>query len=176
MCILNFLSLNSQIFQKEDALSLRKRLLRSATNKRNKEHQHVSTELSQSKTFLSRQLSTIDFYLLNWSITSHNKDLLQNSLNSQQNKLSSLTTNCNLPAFTANETITNLKQYKLCQEEDSDLLKAGLYFSLQPNKIQKSEIFATFEKIHRSSIKNLKSKETKSQIKAHFSYLANSYL
>ena len=79
-----------------------------------------------------------------------------------------------LPIFTANETITNLTQYELSQEE-SDLLKAGLYFSIQPDKIRKSEIFTTFEKIHRSFINNLKSEETKSQIKAHLSYLANSY-
>ena len=43
----------------------------------------------------------------------------------------------------------NLTQYELFQEE-SDLLKAGLYFSIQPDKIRKSEIFTTFEKIHRS--------------------------
>ena len=65
-------------------------------------------------------------------------------------------------------------QYELSQEE-SDLLKAGLYFSIQPDKIRKSEIFTTFEKIYRSFISNLKSKETKNQIKAHLSYLANSY-
>ena len=51
----------------------------------------------------------------------------------------------------------------------------SLYFSIQPHKIRKSEIFTTFEKIHRSFINNLKSDETKSQIKAHLSYLANSY-
>ena len=60
-------------------------------------------------------------------------------------------------------------------QEESDLLKAGLHFSIQPDKIQKSEIFTTFEKIHRSFLNNLKSEETKSQIKAHLSYLANSY-
>ena len=65
-------------------------------------------------------------------------------------------------------------QYELFQEE-SNLLKAGLYFSVQPDKIRKSEIFTTVEKTHRSFINNLKSKETKSHIKAHLSYLANSY-
>ena len=65
-------------------------------------------------------------------------------------------------------------QYELSQEE-SDLLKAGLYFSIQPDKIRKCEIFTTFEKIHCSFLNNLKSEETKSQIKAHISYLANSY-
>ena len=32
--------------------------------------------------------------------------------------------------------MTNLVQYQLSQEE-SDLFKAGLYFSMQPDKIQK---------------------------------------
>ena len=36
-------------------------------------------------------------------------------------------------------------------------------------------MFTTFEKIHCSFLNNLKSEETKSQIKAHLSYLANSY-
>ena len=65
-------------------------------------------------------------------------------------------------------------QYELSQEE-SDLLKAGLYFSIQPDKIRKSEIFTTFEKIRHLFLNNLKSEETKSQIKVHLSYLANSY-
>ena len=81
---------------------------------------------------------------------------------------------CNLPIFTANKTITNLTQYELCQKE-SDLLKAGLYFSIQPDKIKKSEIFTTFEKIHCSFLNNIKSEETKGQNNAHVSYLVNSY-
>ena len=88
--------------------------------------------------------------------------------------LSSLTRDYSLPIFTADETITNLTQYELSKEE-SDLLKSGLYFSIQPDKIRKSEIFTTFEKIHHSFLNNLKSKETKSQIKAHLLYLAYSY-
>ena len=54
-------------------------------------------------------------------------------------------------------------------------LKTGLYFLIQPDKMRKSEIFTTFEKIHRSFRNNLKSKETKGQIKPHLWYLANSY-
>ena len=81
---------------------------------------------------------------------------------------------CSLPIFSANQTITNLTQYELSQEESS-LLKAGLYFSFQPDKVRKSEICTTFEKIQRSFINNLKSKETKSQKIAYRSYLANSY-
>ena len=138
----------------KDALSIRKRLLRSAINKRNKELQHLSKELSLSENLLSTQLSTIDFYILAKSITSYNKKSLQKSLNTQQRKLSSLTRDYNLSIFTANETITNLMQYELSQEE-SDLLKAGLCFSVEQDKIQKTEIVAAFEKIHRSFLNNL---------------------
>ena len=156
------------------ALSICKRHLRSATNKRNKELQHLSKELSLSENVLSTQIFTIDFYILSKSITSYNKKSLQKSLYAQQKRLSSLTRDCNLPIFTAIETITNLTQYQVSQEE-SDLLKVGLYFSIQPGKISKSKIFTTFEKIHHSFLDNLKSKETKIQVKVHLSYLANSY-
>ena len=158
----------------KDALSIHKRLLRSAINKLNKKLQHLSKEPSLSINFLSTQLSTIDIYILTKSITPYHKKLLQKSSYTQQKKLPSLTRDCNVPIFTANETITNLTQYELSQEE-SDLLKAGLYFSIQPDKIRKSEIFTAFEKTQRSFLNNLKSEETKSQIKAHLSYLANSY-
>ena len=61
----------------KDALSVRKRLLLSAINKRNKELQHLSKELSLSENFLCTQLSTIDFYILTKSIKSYNKKSLQ---------------------------------------------------------------------------------------------------
>ena len=76
--------------------------------------------------------------------------------------------------FQSNETITNLTHYELSQEK-RDLLKAGLYFSIQPDKTRKSEIFTIFEKIYHLFINNLKSVETKSQIKVHLWYLANFY-
>ena len=171
---LKFLIFKLPNVSNKDTFSIRKRFLHRTINKLNKELQHVSKELSLSVNFLSTQLSTYEFYILTRFIISYNKKSLQKSLYTQQKKLSSLTRDCNLPVFTANETITNLMQYELSQEE-SDLLKAGLYFSIQPDKIRKSEIFTTFEKNHRSFLNNLKSEETKSQIKVNLSYLANSY-
>ena len=47
--------------------------------------------------------------------------------------------------------------------------------SYRPDKIRKSKIFAIFEKIHPSFLNNLKSEETKSQIKPHLSYFDSSY-
>ena len=83
----------------------------------------------------------------------YNKKLLQKSLCTQQKNLSSLRRDCNLPILTANEIIANLTQYELSQKK-SDLLKAGLYFSIPPEKVQKSEIFTIFEKIHRPFLNN----------------------
>ena len=130
---------NYNIFQttrvsNKDTLSIRKRLLRSPITKGNKELQYLAKELSLSENLLSTQLSTVDFYILTKSITSYNKKSLQKSLYTQQKQISSLTRDCNLLIFTANETITNLRQYELSQEK-SDLLEAGLYFSIQPDKI-----------------------------------------
>ena len=132
VCIWNSLSLNCQMFLL-DAFSICKRLHRSAINKCNTELQHLSKELCLSKNFLLTQLSSIDFYIFIKSITSHNKKSLQKSLYTQQKKLSSLTRDCNLPIFTSNETITNLTEYELSQEE-YDLLKQLSTF--QSNQIK----------------------------------------
>ena len=53
----------------KDVLSNRKRLLRSVINKRNKELQHLSKELSLSENVLYAQLSSIDFDILTKYIT-----------------------------------------------------------------------------------------------------------
>ena len=160
-------------FSNKNASLISKRLLLSAIKNPSKELQDALKELSISKNFISKQLCTIDFHIFKKSITSHNKKLLQKSLYTQHKKISSLTWGYSLPILTANETITNLMQYELSQEE-TDLLKAGLYFSIQPDKIWQSEIFIPSENIHCSFINKHKSEETKSQIKVHLSYLANS--
>ena len=106
----------------KDVLSIRKRLLRSTINKRNKDIQRVLKELSQSETFLSKQLSTIDFYILNRSIITSKIDKY-----TTKNK-SSLTRNCNLSTFTCNAI--------WIIPGKSDLLKARLYFSSNQIKFE----------------------------------------
>ena len=71
----------------KDALSFRKRILRSAINQHNKEFQNLSKELSLSKYYLYTQISTIDFYVFTKSITSYNKKSLQKSLYTQQKRV-----------------------------------------------------------------------------------------
>ena len=48
-------------------------------------------------------------------------------------------------------------------------LKQVYIQKLKFEQIRKSKVFATLEKIHCSFLNNLKSEETKSQIKAHLS-------
>ena len=60
--------------------------------------------------------------------------------------LSSLTRDYNLPIFTANETITNLTQYESSQEE-SDLFKAGFYFSIQPFTPYQKKTLETLQRV-----------------------------
>ena len=67
----------------KDALSTRKRLLRSAIDKGNEELEHISKEFSVSENFLSAQLSITDFYILTKSLTSYKKKSLQKSLYTQ---------------------------------------------------------------------------------------------
>ena len=62
-------------------------LVRSAINNRNKKLEPVLKERTISENFVSKQLSTIDFYILKRSITSHNKKLLQKSLYTQHKKI-----------------------------------------------------------------------------------------
>ena len=153
MC-LKFLFFKLPNFLNEGASSIRKKLFRGTINKRDEELQHVLKDLSIFEKILSKNFSTIDFYIIKKSIISHSNKSLQKSLYTQQKKSSSLTKLCSLPIFTANETITKLKQNKLSQEE-SGLFKAGLYFLNEPDKIRKSEICTTFENIHRYFINKL---------------------
>ena len=53
---LKFLIFKLRSVSNKDALSIRKRLLRRAINKRNKELQHLSKELSLTENFLSTQI------------------------------------------------------------------------------------------------------------------------
>ena len=72
------------------------------------------------------------------------------------------------------KTFTNLTPYSLSQEE-SDLLKHGLFNSIAPSSLCKSDIFTSFENINNFITKNLKESINTNQVKAALSHLANCY-
>ena len=80
---LKFLIFKLPNVSNKEPLSIRKRLLRSAIKKRNNELRYFSKELSLSENFLSKRLSTMDFYILTKCMTSHRKKSLQKSLCTQ---------------------------------------------------------------------------------------------
>ena len=74
------INIYNNIARKYENVTVNATLFRSAINKPNKEPRHLSKELSLFKNFLSKQLSSIDIYILIKSITSHNKKSLKKSL------------------------------------------------------------------------------------------------
>ena len=81
LCVyVKFLILKLSNVSNKNCLSIRKRLLRSATNKHNKELQHCSKKLSLSENVSFKQLSIIDFYIFTKSISSHNKKSLEKTI------------------------------------------------------------------------------------------------
>ena len=89
----------------KDALSIYKRRLRSAINKHNKELNISQKILVNSKPFYPNCYLHLSIYIFKRFIASQNKKSLQKKLNTQQKKMTSLTRNCSLPTFRANETI-----------------------------------------------------------------------
>ena len=142
-------------------------------NKRNKELQHLTKEVSLSKNILSTWLSTIDLYILTKSITSYSKSL-QKSLYTRQKSYFhwqgiatypySQLTKLLLTSHNVNYPRKNLIYLKQVYIFQSNQIKFQNLKSLLPLKRFIIRFF-----------NNLKSKETKSQIKAHLSYLVNSY-
>ena len=67
-----------------------------------------------------------------------------------------------------------MSSYNITTEE-RDILKQGLQHSIPPNYLNKTDIFASFELIHRFLKEDLKNNEEAGRTKSELSYLANSY-
>ena len=95
-------------------------------------------------------------------------------IRTHEKKLRNLT-KCSVLPFTHDEIITNLSSTKLTYEE-LDLLKYGLKHAIPPAFVNKTDVFTTFELIHRTMTKDLKAEKNSSELKAQISYIANSYV
>ena len=60
--------------------------------------------------------------------------------------------------------------------EELNILKFGLNYSLPPLKLRKTDVFVSFEMIHRFLREDLKNDADKPTLKAQLSHLANSYV
>ena len=83
-----------------------------------------------------------------------------------------LTKNSTNP-FIHREVVKNLSSKQLTNEE-LDLLKFDLHHSLPPSRIYKTNVFVSFEMMHRFLLENLKNEIDKPALKSELSHLANS--
>ena len=73
------------------------------------------------------------------------------------------------------ETVLNLSGTRLSDNE-LEILNNGLKHSIEPLRINKTDVLTTFDFIHRSMSKDLKHEKDAGEVKAKISYLANNYV
>ena len=169
-----FISFKLPGVSQRDVIGIRKKLLRSAIREKNKAKIKAVKELNTTKEEIRKNLSTIDFYILNKIITDNNERKLKESIKTHEKKLRKLTKNIGIRRIESKKIITNLTNYQLTQEE-TDILASGLSFSIAPLSLKKSDIFTSFENINRFLTKNLKDESDKNHMTAELSHLANTY-
>ena len=154
--------------------SIRRRLLKSAIRRREKEKLQLVNTLKHHEEFVRKTLTSIDMFLLRKCITQNVDKMVKESIKTHQKKLQDLTKNFSLP-FNPDEVIKNLSSYKLSDEEN-DILKNGLSFAIPPMKVKKTDVFVSFEMIAKFMTQNLKNETHGNEVKSKLSYFANSYV
>ena len=96
------------------------------------------------------------------------------TIKTHEKKLRNLTNNVTLP-FTDTKTVHNLSNVTLATEK-LELLKYGLQHPIHPLQVNKMDILATFDFIHRAMTKDLKDKKQSSEVKTKISNLAHGYV
>ena len=123
---------------------------------------------------IKHQLNNFDWFNL-VKILKQNVKNKENAVpKTHQKKIRNLTMNSTNP-FTHREVVKNLCSKYLTNEE-LDLLKFSLHHSLPPSRIYKTNVFVSFEMMHRFLLENLKIEIDQSALKSELSDLANSYV
>ena len=169
-----FLAFNLPYANEDDTTQIRKRLLRSAIKKRKDERYKLDKDLRFLSKDIYSVLSSIDYYIVNSLININVKSMVNLIVRTHEKKLKNLTRNVVLP-FTPRDTVMNLSKTKLTEEE-LDILKFGLKHSIEPLRINKTDVLTTFDFIHRAMSKDLQDVKEAGEVKAKMFYLANNYL
>ena len=115
----------------------------------------------------------MDWYFLQRTIEQNVNKVINRTLETHEKKLVQLSHNGVLP-FKASEVITNLSSVSLSDAE-LDLLKNGLQFAIEPPFINKTDIFTSFEILHRVFTQEVKDFEANQELRTELSYLAKNY-
>ena len=155
----------------QDVKAIRKRLLRSSIKKREKEYRKLVFERDKLHSEIKAVVTTVEMYVLSKAIQRNLKKKEREWIQTHEKKLKNMTKNEILP-FTASDTINNLSSYRLTSEEE-EVLKHGLTHSIVPPKIRKSDIYTSFEMLHRCMHDKLANSQYAPKLKSDLSHLAH---
>ena len=115
----------------------------------------------------------IDWYIIYRSIDDNVCKKRKKILPTQEKKLKNLTFNKVIP-FTSNEVVKNLSLFEFSTEE-LELLRYALSHSIPLKQLRKTEVFTTFDMIHRFLRFELSSNQFENALQTDTSYLTNNY-
>ena len=157
-----------------DARYIRKKLLKNAIKKRKDEHYKLGKELKRLENYVFTITSSLDRYIISHLIKLNVEKAAHSDNKTHEKKLKGLTNNKTLP-FLPSETVMNLSSYHITDEE-LELLKYGLKHAIQPKRINKTDIFSTFESISRMMIKDLKDEKQSGDLQSKIANMAHNYI
>ena len=145
-----------------------------AIHKRIRERNSFDKNIRNIERTIKSKLNTIDWLIIRKLLLRNIKKSEQSYIKIHEKKLRNLTKNRSNP-FTHEEVVKNLSTKNLSLEE-LNILKFGLNHSLPPLKLRKTDVFVSFEMIHRVLREDLKNDADKTTLKAQLSHLVNSYV
>ena len=113
-------------------------------------------------------------YLLRKLLKKNAHKNISKVISTHRKKLKNLTKNTVLP-FSPNEIVNNLSSLNLTDDE-LERLKNWLGFSIKPPHLNKTDILASFEKIHYTMKDKLMDEKSATHLKTEIAHLAQNYI
>ena len=154
-----FFTINLPSVSSYDLQSIKKRLLRSAVNKRNKELRSLKRDLSNHEREIGRVLSSVDKFILDNVVKKNIDKITKTTMKTHDKKLRSLTKSLSLP-FATTETVHNLSSKLLREGQPQRFLRTfknksfftdESYDKIYPSGFKPTSIY-DLPKIHRLNI------------------------
>ena len=166
-----FIYVNIRNIDEYDTLCLKKKLRNNAIHKRIRERHSFDKNIRNIERTIKSILNTIDWFIIRKLLLRNIKKSEQSYIKIHEKRLRNFTKNRS-NSFTHEEVVKNLCTKNLSLEE-LNILKFGLNHSLPSVKLRKTDVFVSFELIHRFLREDFKNDTDKPILKAQLSHLAN---